>query len=250
MVSVRTPRSLLVGVLLSAGLLQAGSNPAAAWKASSLFLHANVRATAPLGGCSPPDVDSLAIGRVALVNNRAIVGSLCRASGDGKDLRLQRNVLPGRSVAFDFSVTRFPCWYAMAKPDCGGMVLGTFSPQTHKAKETFELNDAPASHHSLSRSGGSPSMRSGGAASRSGVPCRCESLPLGGLCLDELPNNPSACRIRQCARGYRCSESGSLNCQRIQKPSYLRCAGGRSGNQCNNCERVVKSFEVVQFLSA
>ncbi|GAB0489985.1 hypothetical protein MMPV_001212 [Pyropia vietnamensis] len=250
MVAVRVPRSLLVGVLLSVGLLLAGSRPATAWKASSLFLHTNVRAQAPVGGCNPPNVNRRSVARVALMNNRHAQGSLCRASGDGKTLRLQRNVLPGRSVAFNFYIMSYPCWYAMEKPNCGGMVLGTFSPQKHNAKETFVLNDAPATHQSRSPSDRSPSVRSGEPASRSGIPCRCEELPPGGMCLDELPENPSACLIRVCASSYRCTDTGRLNCQRIQKPSYLRCAGGRSGNRCNNCQRVVKSFEVVQFLSA
>lgn len=251
MVAVRTPRSLLVGVLLSAGLLLVGSSSATAWKASSLFLHTNVRAQAPLGGCSPPsNIHPRAIARVSLVNSRATRGSLCRASGDGQTLRLQRNLAPGSSVAFNFYIKSYPCWYAMEKRNCGGMVMGTFSPQKHNAKETFELNDAPASHHSSSGSGGSSSARSGGPATRSGVPCRCEPLPLGGLCLDELPDKPSACLIRECARGYRCTDAGRLNCQRIQKPSFLRCDGGRSGNRCNNCKRITQSFEVVQFLSA
>lgn len=240
-----------MGVLLSAGLLLAGSRPASAWKASSLFLHTNMRATAPWGGCSPPNVNSRALARVSLVNNRAIPGSLCRASRDGARLRLQTNVASGRRVAYRFYIRRAPCWYAMERANCEGMVLGTFSPQAPNAREAFELNDARARHRSTAASGGPSTARSGGSsARRSGVPCRCEPRPLGGLCLDELPGSPSACRVRECAQGYRCDDAGRFNCQRIQKPSYLRCAGGRSGNRCNDCRRVVKSFEVVQFLSA
>jgi len=246
MVSVCAPRSVLACVLLSLGLVVVAAAPVTAWRLSS-FLPTLVRAQAPAGACAPPIALSNWYASLHVENKRSHTVTVCATNSDGGPLRPVATVAAGTTRSFNgYSILHYPCVFLMERAHCEGMALGTFSPQQSGASKSFVLAPPAPAHESTT----TEAREAEQAKARSDPSnfCKCEELPPGGQCLDELPA-PGECHIRDCVAGYRCTDAGTLNCVRTTKEFFLKCNGRRSGNKCLDCERVDKVFEMVQYVS-